>query len=99
MNRSELIQQIQSKKSYLCIGLDTDVTKIPGHLERSAAGAKQRTQRAHAERDAATRLLADLVATARVAGVSELQEAETRSEARRQADARLADLTAAYAEL
>ncbi len=38
MNRSELVQQIKSKQSYLCIGLDTDVTKIPGHLERSAAG-------------------------------------------------------------
>ena len=67
-------------------------------LERSAASAKQRTQRAHAERDAATRLLDDLVATARVADVSELQEAETRSEARRLADARLVDLTRQLAQ-
>ncbi len=35
MNRNELFQQIQDKKSYLCIGLDTDVTKIPTHLLKS----------------------------------------------------------------
>lgn len=33
MTRQFLIQQIQQKKSYLCIGLDTDVTKIPKHLQ------------------------------------------------------------------
>lgn len=32
MTRSELIQQIKLKKSFLCIGLDTDITKIPNHL-------------------------------------------------------------------
>jgi len=32
MNRNELIQQIKSKKSYLCVGLDTDLSKIPQHL-------------------------------------------------------------------
>lgn len=32
MTRKQLIQQIQEKRSYLCIGLDTDITKIPGHL-------------------------------------------------------------------
>ncbi len=32
MNRQELIQQIQQKKSFLCIGLDVDLTKIPTHL-------------------------------------------------------------------
>jgi len=32
MNRSELFQQIQLKKSYLCVGLDTDIEKIPSHL-------------------------------------------------------------------
>lgn len=32
MNRRELIQQIQQKKSYLVVGLDTDMTKIPKHL-------------------------------------------------------------------
>jgi orotidine-5'-phosphate decarboxylase len=32
MNRAELVHQIQSKKSYLCVGLDTDIQKIPKHL-------------------------------------------------------------------
>jgi orotidine-5'-phosphate decarboxylase len=33
MNRLQLIQQINQKKSYLCVGLDTDITKIPKHLQ------------------------------------------------------------------
>ena len=32
MNRSRLVEQIQKKKSFLCVGLDTDRTKIPPHL-------------------------------------------------------------------
>ena len=32
MNRQELIAQIQQKKSFLCIGLDVDLSKIPSHL-------------------------------------------------------------------
>ncbi len=32
MTRSHLVEQIQFKKSYLCVGLDTDITKIPKHL-------------------------------------------------------------------
>ena len=32
MNRQELVAQIFSKKSYLCVGLDTDISKIPQHL-------------------------------------------------------------------
>ncbi|MDO6429877.1 orotidine-5'-phosphate decarboxylase [Flavitalea sp. BT771] len=32
MTRQELIQQIRKKRSYLCVGLDTDRTKIPSHL-------------------------------------------------------------------
>jgi len=32
MNRQELITQIQQKKSFLCIGLDVDLSKIPTHL-------------------------------------------------------------------
>ena len=32
MNRQELISQIQQKKSFLCIGLDVDLAKIPTHL-------------------------------------------------------------------
>ena len=34
MKRSELIEQIKSKKSFLCVGLDTDIEKIPRHLLR-----------------------------------------------------------------
>jgi orotidine-5'-phosphate decarboxylase len=33
MNRKTLIQQIKEKQSYLCIGLDTDIEKIPVHLQ------------------------------------------------------------------
>lgn len=33
MNRKNLIQQIKEKQSYLCIGLDTDIEKIPVHLQ------------------------------------------------------------------
>ncbi|MCX6320171.1 MAG: orotidine-5'-phosphate decarboxylase [Bacteroidetes bacterium] len=32
MTRAQLISQIQTKRSYLCVGLDTDITKIPSHL-------------------------------------------------------------------
>lgn len=32
MNRTELVSQIKSKRNYLCIGLDTDIDKIPTHL-------------------------------------------------------------------
>ena len=32
MNRSELFQLIQKKRSFLCVGLDTDIKKIPQHL-------------------------------------------------------------------
>lgn len=32
MNRQQLVEQIFSKNTYLCIGLDTDITKIPRHL-------------------------------------------------------------------
>ena len=32
MNRKELIEQIRQKKSFLCVGLDTDIKKIPEHL-------------------------------------------------------------------
>ena len=32
MNRKELFDQITKKKSYLCVGLDTDIEKIPKHL-------------------------------------------------------------------
>ena len=32
MNKQQLIQQIKEKKSFLCVGLDTDLKKIPQHL-------------------------------------------------------------------
>lgn len=32
MTRQELINQIKEKRSFLCVGLDTDITKIPEHL-------------------------------------------------------------------
>src|SRR6186713_2558552 len=33
MTRQQLIAQIQLKKSFLCVGLDTDLSKIPKHLQ------------------------------------------------------------------
>lgn len=33
MNSYQLFQQIQKKKSFLCVGLDTDLDKIPEHLK------------------------------------------------------------------
>lgn len=33
MTRQQLVAQIFSKKTYLCVGLDTDLTKIPTHLQ------------------------------------------------------------------
>ena len=32
MTRQELVAQIRLKKSFLCVGLDTDLSKIPAHL-------------------------------------------------------------------
>lgn len=32
MTRQELIEQIRIKRSFLCVGLDTDLSKIPAHL-------------------------------------------------------------------
>lgn len=32
MNRQTLVQQIKEKRSFLCVGLDTDLNKIPEHL-------------------------------------------------------------------
>lgn len=32
MNRQQLIEQIRTKKSFLCVGLDTDIKKMPPHL-------------------------------------------------------------------
>jgi orotidine-5'-phosphate decarboxylase len=32
MTKQQIFEEIQKKKSYLCVGLDTDITKIPKHL-------------------------------------------------------------------
>lgn len=35
MNKAELFNQINTKASYLCVGLDTDIQKIPEHLKKA----------------------------------------------------------------
>ena len=35
MNKAELFDQIKAKSSYLCVGLDTDIHKIPEHLKKA----------------------------------------------------------------
>ena len=34
MNKQQLINEIFSKKTFLCVGLDTDINKIPEHLKK-----------------------------------------------------------------
>ncbi len=36
MNRTQLVQSIRQKKSVLCVGLDTDIAKLPAHLQSEA---------------------------------------------------------------
>lgn len=38
MKRSELIEQIRRKNSFLCVGLDSDPLKLPKHLPATAEG-------------------------------------------------------------
>ena len=38
MDRQELIRQIRSKRSFLCVGLDSDPLKLPNQFARDAAG-------------------------------------------------------------
>ena len=33
MNQQQLFEQIQKKRSFLCVGLDSDIQKIPNHLK------------------------------------------------------------------
>ena len=33
MNKKQLFENIKRKKSFLCVGLDTDIKKIPEHLK------------------------------------------------------------------
>ena len=32
MNRQELVENIRRKGSFLCVGLDSDIKKLPAHL-------------------------------------------------------------------
>ena len=32
MNKQQLFENIKRKQSFLCVGLDTDIKKIPEHL-------------------------------------------------------------------
>ena len=41
MTIAHLIQQIQTKQTFLCVGLDTDVTKLPAHLRDKPNGIAQ----------------------------------------------------------
>lgn len=36
MTRAELVAEIKAKRSFLCVGLDTDMEKIPAHLKDNA---------------------------------------------------------------
>ncbi len=40
MNRQELFEQIRAKRSFLCVGLDTDYTKIPDCIRSRFPGSK-----------------------------------------------------------
>lgn len=35
MNKSKLIELIKNKKSFLCVGLDSDIEKLPAHLKET----------------------------------------------------------------
>jgi orotidine-5'-phosphate decarboxylase len=38
MNKQQLVAAIAAKQSYLCVGLDTDITKLPTHLPKNKQG-------------------------------------------------------------
>ena len=38
MTKNKLVEQINAKKSYLCVGLDTDIQKLPAHLPKTKEG-------------------------------------------------------------
>jgi len=38
VNRKELVKIIKTKKSYLCIGLDTDIERLPDHFPKNSNG-------------------------------------------------------------
>ncbi|MFC4262149.1 orotidine-5'-phosphate decarboxylase [Ferruginibacter yonginensis] len=41
MHRNILIEQIRQKKSYLCVGLDSELNKLPAHLQHQKDGIIQ----------------------------------------------------------
>ena len=41
MNVAQLIAEIKTKQSYLCVGLDTDITKLPDGITKDATGILQ----------------------------------------------------------
>ena len=38
MTRHELVSRIKARRTFLCIGLDPDIAKLPAHLTRDAEG-------------------------------------------------------------
>lgn len=38
MTKTELIEQIRQKRSFLCVGLDSDPLKMPSHIQQDAEG-------------------------------------------------------------
>lgn len=36
MNKNQLFEQIKNKNSFLCVGLDSDISKLPPHLQNEA---------------------------------------------------------------
>ena len=38
MTKNKLVEQILAKQSYLCVGLDTDIEKLPAHLPKTKEG-------------------------------------------------------------
>ena len=41
MNVAQLVSEIKSKKSYLCVGLDTDISKLPEGISKDTEGILQ----------------------------------------------------------
>ena len=38
MTKHKLVEQIVEKQSYLCVGLDTDIEKLPAGIPKNAQG-------------------------------------------------------------
>ena len=38
MTKNKLVEQILAKQSYLCVGLDTDIEKLPAHIPKTKEG-------------------------------------------------------------